>query len=41
LLDQKNPLWTELLRLVDMNLSQEDLQYIADAYKGETDEEKV
>jgi len=41
LLDQKNPLWTELLRLVDMNLSQEDLQYIADAYKSETDDEKV
>jgi len=41
LLDQKNPLWNELLRLVDMDLLQEDLQYIADVYKGEESESEI
>jgi len=35
ILEQKNPLWTELMRLVDMDLSEEGLQYIADTYNNE------
>ena len=37
ILEQKIPLWTELLRLVDMDISEEDLQHIADVYNKENE----
>ena len=37
ILEQKIPLWTELLRLVDMDISEEGLQHIADVYNKENE----